>query len=206
MLKMQVIDKSGKKVKDISAGEEVFSFPVKEHLLWESVVNYRANQRRGTAHTKTRGEISGGGRKPWRQKGTGRARAGSNRSPIWRKGGTTFGPRNRDYSYKLPKQAKRNALKSALSMKFSDNRIMILDELEFNEPKTKLGAELMTALNLDSALFVDLHENKNLFLAMRNIPKVKTVDYRYLNVYDVLNYKTLVFTSRAFESFMEKIK
>lgn len=206
MLKMQVIDKSGKKVKDINAREEVFSFPVKDHLLWESVVNYRANQRRGTAHTKTRGEVRGGGRKPWRQKGTGRARAGSNRSPIWRKGGTTFGPRTKDYSYKLPKQAKRNALKSALSMKFSDNQIMILDELEFNEPKTKLGSELISALELDSALFVDLHENRNLFLSMRNIPKVKTVDYRYLNVYDVLNYKTLVFTSRAFESFMEKIK
>jgi len=206
MLKMQVIDKSGKKVKDIGAREEVFSFPVKDHLLWESVVNYRANQRRGTAHTKTRGEVRGGGRKPWRQKGTGRARAGSNRSPIWRKGGTTFGPRTKDYSYKLPKQAKRNALKSALSMKFSDNQIMIVDELVFNEPKTKLGAELMSALELDSALFVDFHENRNLFLSMRNIPKVKIVDYRYLNVYDVLNYKTLVFTSRAFESFMEKIK
>ncbi|MBN2245744.1 MAG: 50S ribosomal protein L4 [Candidatus Aminicenantes bacterium] len=206
MLKMQVIDKSGNKVKDINANEDVFSFPVKDHLLWESVVNYRANQRRGTAHTKTRGEVSGGGRKPWRQKGTGRARAGSNRSPIWRKGGTTFGPRARDYSYKLPKQAKRNALKSALSMKYSNNQIMVLDKLEFSEPKTKMGAELMSSLKLGSALFIDLNDNKNLFLSMRNIPKVKAVDYRYLNIYDVLYYDILVFTSRAFESFMEKIK
>jgi large subunit ribosomal protein L4 len=206
MLKMQVIDKSGNKVKDINAHEEVFSFPVKDHLLWESVVNYRANQRRGTAHTKTRGEVRGGGRKPWRQKGTGRARAGSNRSPIWRKGGTTFGPRARDYSYNLPKQAKRNALKSALSMKYSNNQILVLDKLEFSEPKTKIGVELMSSLKLGSALFVDFHENKNLFLAMRNIPKVKAVDYRYINTYDVMNYDTLVFTSRAFESFMEKMK
>ena len=203
---MQVIDKSGKKVKDINASEEVFSFPVKDHLLWESVINFRANQRRGTANTKTRREVRGGGRKPWRQKGTGRARAGSNRSPIWRKGGITFGPRTKDYSYKLPKKAKRNALKSALSLKFSNKQIMILNELEFDEPKTKIGAELLSSLNLDSVLFVDVHENKNLFLAMRNIPKVKAVDYRYLNVYDVLNYDKLVFTSRAFESFMEKIK
>ena len=206
MSKIQVIDQSGKRVSETNAPKEVFSYPVKEHLLYEAVVSFRANQRQGTASTKTRAEVKGGGRKPWRQKGTGRARAGSIRSPIWRKGGVTFGPKPRSYYYSLPKKAKRNALKSVLSMKLAEKQLLILKTLELKEPKTKDGAKLLEALKLDSALIVDDHKNKNLFLSLRNIPKIKAVDYNLVNVYDVLNHKWLVFTQKAFESLMEKLK
>ncbi len=193
-------------MREIAAPKEVFETPVKEHLIYEVVVNYRANQRRGTAATKTRAMVRGGGRKPWRQKGTGRARAGSTRSPLWRSGGTSFGPQPRDYSYSMPKKAKRLALKSALAAKLADEQLMVLDKLEFNEPKTKEGARLLNNLRLNSALFVDSHENKNLILSLRNIPKAKAVDYNQLNVYDILNYKGLVFSQKAFDSLMEKLK
>ena len=206
MSKIQVLDQSGKRVSEMNAPKEVFSYPVKEHLLYEAVVSFRANQRQGTASTKTRAEVKGGGRKPWRQKGTGRARAGSIRSPIWRKGGVTFGPKPRSYYYSLPKKAKKNALKSVLSMKLAEKQLLILKTLELKEPKTKDGAKLLEALKLDSALIVDDHQNKNLFLSLRNIPKIKAVDTNLINVYDVLNHKWLVFTQKAFESLMEKLK
>lgn len=206
MLKLKVLDQSGKKVTEISAPKEVLSAPVKESLLYDAVINYRANQRRGTASTKTRADVSGGGKKPWRQKGTGRARAGSNRSPLWRKGGTTFGPKPRDYSYNLNKKEKRNALRSALSQRFSEEHLLIVDKLEFGGPKTKEGAQLLSLLKIDSALIVDQHDNTNLFLSMRNIPKVKAVDFNQVNTYDVLNHNWLVFSKPAFESLMEKLK
>ena len=206
MSKVQVFDTNGNKVKEITAPQEVFATPLKEHLIYEAVVNYRANQRRGTAATKTRAMVRGGGRKPWRQKGTGRARAGSTRSPLWRSGGTSFGPQPRDYSYHMPKKAKRLALKSALAAKLADEQLLVLDKLEFKEPKTKEGAQLLSNLKLDSALFVDSHENKNLILSLRNIPKAKAVDYNQLNIYDVLSYKGLVFSQKAFDSLMEKLK
>jgi large subunit ribosomal protein L4 len=200
------MDSSGNKVKEISVPGGVLDAPLKEHLLYESVINYRANQRSGSAATKTRAMVRGGGRKPWRQKGTGRARAGSTRSPIWRKGGVTFGPSPRSYAYSMPKKAKRNALKSALSLKLSEKQLVVLDAIEFKEPKTKEGIKFLKGLNLDSALVVDNHENKNMFLSLRNIPKVKAIDFTNLNVYDVLNFKSLVFSQKAFESVMEKLK
>jgi len=203
---VQVIDTSGKKIKEVKAPDEIFAVPLKEHLLYEAVINYRANQRQGTASTKTRGDVRGGGRKPWRQKGTGRARAGSNRSPIWKGGGTTFGPRPRDYSYSLPKKAKKNALKSALSMKLAENQLLIVDALELKEPQTKQAVALIRGLKVDSVLIVDKHDNKNLFLSTRNIPKTKVVDVNQVNVYDVLNYNWLVLTKRAFDSLTEKLK
>jgi len=206
MAKVQILDQTGKKTKEINAPEDVLSYPVKEHLIYEAVVNYRANQRRGTASTKTRADVRGGGRKPWKQKGTGRARAGSTRSPLWRSGGTTFGPRPRDYSYKMPRKAKRNALKSALAMKFAEKQIMVLDGLKFKEPKTKEGVDFLKKLKIESALVIDSQENRNLFLSLRNIPKVKAVDFNQVNIYDVLNYKSLVFTQKAFESLMERLK
>ena len=205
MLTVQVLDKSGKKVKELKAPEEIFSFPEKEHLIYEAVINYRANQRRGTASTKTRAKVRGGGRKPWRQKGTGRARAGSTRSPLWRKGGVTFGPTPRDYGYRMPKKAKRNALKSVLSMRLAEKHLLVLDTLDFKEPKTKDGVKLLETLKLESALIVDRHDNKNLFLSLRNIPKVEVVDYNQVNVYSILNHKWLVITKKAFESLMEKL-
>lgn len=206
MGKLQVFDRSGNPAAEVVLPDSVFGYPDKGHLVYEAVVNYQANQRRGTAATKTRAEVSGGGRKPWRQKGTGRARAGSTRSPLWRKGGTVFGPQPRDYSYELPKKARRNALRSVLSRKFTDNQILVLREFDIKEPKTKEAAALLKAFNLDSALLVDSHENTNLFLSVRNLPKVKAVDVRTLNVYDVLNYKWLVFSQRALESAMERLK
>ncbi len=205
-MKVQVFDSTGKKIKEISAPESVFAVPPKEHLIYESIVAYRANQRQGTASTKTRAMVRGGGRKPWRQKGTGRARAGSTRSPLWRSGGVTFGPHPRDYSQQLPKKAKRQALKSALAAKLADNQLMVLESLEFKEPKTKQGLQLLKSLNLDSALFVDLHGNTNLILSMRNLPQVKTTDFNQLSVYDVLDHKGLIFSQRAFDSLMEKLK
>jgi len=206
MAKVQVFSQTGEKTKEIEVPKEVFSYPLKEHLIYEAVVNYRSNQRRGTASTKTRAEVRGGGRKPWRQKGTGRARAGSNRSPIWRKGGVVFGPRNRDYAYHIPKKARKNALKSALSLKFEENKILVLESLEFKEPKTKEGIKFLRNLGLESVLVVGSHENKNLFLCLRNIPLVKAIDQNQVNVYDVLNYESLVFTKKAFGSLMERLK
>lgn len=206
MPKIHILDKSGKAKSEIVLPEEIFTFPLKEHLLYEAITNYRSNQRRGTASTKSRGEISGGGRKPWRQKGTGRARAGSIRSPLWKKGGTVFGPKPRDYSYSLPKKAKRNALKSALSLKFAEKQFLILDDLALKEAKTKEGEKLLRSLNLDSALIVDSLENKNLFRSLRNIPKVKACDSSQVNVHDVLKHKWLVLSERAFESLMERLK
>ena len=206
MAKVQVFNQTGKKTKEIDAPKEVFSYPVKEHLIYEAVVNFRSNQRRGTASTKTRAEVRGGGRKPWRQKGTGRARAGSIRSPIWRKGGVVFGPKYRDYTYSIPKKARRNALKSALSMKLEENKILVLESLEFKEPKTKEGMKFLRDLGLESVLIIDSHENKNLFLSLRNIPLVKAIDQNQVNVYDVLNYESLVFTKKAFDSLVERLK
>ncbi|MHB8094822.1 MAG: 50S ribosomal protein L4 [Candidatus Aminicenantales bacterium] len=206
MLKLQVLDKGGKTAHEIELPENVFAYPAKDHLIYEAVINYQANQRRGTAATKTRSLVTGGGKKPWRQKGTGRARAGSSRSPLWRKGATTFGPKPKDYSYDIPKKARRNALKSALALKLKENQILVLQEFALAEAKTKLGSQWLKSLNVDSALVVDRTENKVLFLALRNIPKVKAVDARHLNVFDVLKHKWLVFSEQAFESVMERLK
>jgi len=203
---LEIVDIRKNKVGELTLPDEVFSYPIKEHLIYEAVVNYQANQRRGTACTKTRGEVSGGGRKPWRQKGTGRARAGSIRSPLWRKGGIIFGPKPRDYSYQIPKKAKRNALKSALSMKLRENKIIIVDNLELNEPKTKKGVEIIKNLEVNSGLFIDTNKNKNLILALRNIPKIKAVGWEDVNIYDVLLYDKIIFSKRGFDGLMERLK
>lgn len=200
------MDVTGKQVNEMTLPKEIFSYPEKQHLIYESVVNFQAKQRRGTASTKTRDEVRGGGRKPWRQKGTGRARAGSNRSPLWRSGGITFGPKNKDYGYRLPKKARRNALKSVLSQRVADKKFLVLESIDIKEPKTKKAAELLKTLKLDSALFVDNHRNRNFFLSMRNIPKAKVVDSGQLNIYDILAHEWLVFTREALESFMERWK
>lgn len=206
MQKVQVFDSSGNKIKEINAPKDIFSAPVNEHLLHEAVVNYRANQRQGTASTKTRAMVRGGGRKPWRQKGTGRARAGSIRSPLWRKGGVTFGPSLRDYSYQLPKKVRRSALKSALASKLAEKQLIVVESLKLKEPKTKEGIKLLESLNLRSALVIDSHENKNLILALRNVPRIKAVDHNQVNVYDILNHEKLVFSQQAFDSLMERLK
>ncbi len=206
MQKVQVTDASGNRTKDVSLPEKIFSHPVNEHLIYEAAVNYQANQRQGTASTKVRGEVQGSTRKPWRQKGSGRARAGSIRSPLWRKGGTVFGPQPRDYSYKLPKALKANALKSALSLKNQEKRILVLDSLILAAPKTKEAQKVLAALKLDSAVLVDSRANKNLFLAVRNIPKFKAVDPRLLTAFDVLKHNWLVMTEPALESLVARLQ
>ena len=205
MAKVQVLNETGQAAGEIDLPAAVFSYPVKDHLLYESVTQHRADLRRGTAATKTRAEVSGSNRKPWRQKGTGRARAGSIRSPLWRKGGITHGPQPRDYSYEMPRQARRNALKSALALRHEENRMLVLDEVSLTEPKTKDAAQWLASLNLDSAVIVDSRENRNLFLAVRNIPKIKAVDAAELSVFDVIGHNWLVFTQRAFESVIERM-
>lgn len=206
MLKLPVVTQEGKVNGEVSLPESVFSYPVKKHILYEAVVNYLANQRQGTASTKTRGEVSGSNRKPWRQKGTGRARAGSIRSPLWRKGGTVFGPKPRDYRYEIPKQVKRNALKAALALRFREKKLLLVDDLNLKQPKTKEAVELLKRLQVESALVVDLADNRNLFLAMRNLPQAKAVDVRTLNVYDILKYSWLVISQRAFNTLMSRFE
>ena len=206
MPKAQVLDKNGNSTAEVDLPDGIFAAPVNAHLLYEAALNYQANQRRGTATTKTRAEVSGSNRKPWRQKGTGRARAGATRSPLWRKGGTTFGPRPKDYGYALPKEAKTGALRSALAAKQADKALLIVGDLTLAAAKTKEAAQLLKGLKVDSALVVDVRENVRLFTAMRNIPKVKAVDWRAVNTHDVLNYKWLVLSRQAFESLVEKLK
>jgi len=206
MGKLQVFDLKGKQAAEVDLPDAVFAYPEKDHLVYEAVRNYQANQRQGTAATKTRSLVTGGGKKPWRQKGTGRARAGSSRSPLWRKGATTFGPKPRDYSYELPKKARRNALRSVLSQKLAANQVLVLDALDLKEAKTREAAALLKTFNLDSALFVDHHENANLFRSVRNLPRVKAVDVQALNVVDVLSHTWLVFSRKALESAMERLK
>jgi large subunit ribosomal protein L4 len=206
MAKLDILDRDGRSAAQMDLPEAIFAAPANDHLVYEAVVNFRANQRQGTAATKTRAAVSGGGKKPWRQKGTGRARVGSTRSPLWRKGGTVFGPQPRDYSSELPKKAKRGALRSALAHKLAAGDLIVASELEVKEPKTKEAVALLKAFRLDSALLVDLAANANLFLAVRNLARVKAVDVSGLNIYDVLAHKSLVFTRRAFEAVLEKLK
>ncbi len=205
MAKVQVVNASGQAAGEVELPAAVFSYPVKGHLLYESAVQHQAALRRGTAATKTRGEVTGSNRKPWRQKGTGRARAGGIRSPLWRKGGRIHGPQPRDYSYEIPRQARRSALKSALALRFGEKRLLVLDEVSVAEPKTKAAAKWLASLNLGSALIVDKNENRNLFLATRNIPKIKAVDASELSAFDVLGHEWLVFSRRALESVIERM-
>jgi large subunit ribosomal protein L4 len=206
MDKAQVIDKNGNVKAEIELPAGVFGYPVKTHLLYEAVTNYQANQRRGTAATKTRAMVSGSNRKPWRQKGTGRARAGATRSPLWRHGGTTFGPRPKDYGAVFPKDAKRNALRSALAAKYAEERLLVVDDLALEAPKTKDAARLLKGLKVNSAVVVDVPDNVHLFTALRNVPKVKAVAWSRLNTHDVLSHAWLVASRQAFLSLLERLK
>ncbi|MDP2688931.1 MAG: 50S ribosomal protein L4 [Deltaproteobacteria bacterium] len=196
---IEVLDKNGSKVSQIELNEAVYGGPVKEHLFYEVVKMQMANRRAGTASTKTKGEVSGGGVKPWKQKGTGRARSGSNRSPLWRHGGTVFGPTPRDYSYKVPKKVMKAALKSALALKLKDGNIKVYETLDLEAPRTKMAIELLNKANLASALIVIDGANRNLQLAVRNLKDFKVIEAGGLNVYDILDYDGLVITRSALE-------
>lgn len=203
MAQITLVDMNNKKVKDIDL-PGIFGAEVKVHLLHTAVVNQLANRRAGTAATKNRALVSGGGKKPWRQKGTGRARAGSIRSPLWRHGGTIFGPVPRDYSYSIPKKERRAALLSALSSKVNENKIIVLDKIELSEPKTRLMTELLARLGVkENALVLLSGENRNVVLAARNIPGVKVLRTQNLNVYDLLRYRYLITTEDAVEAMKE---
>jgi large subunit ribosomal protein L4 len=203
MASVAMVDMSNKKVKDVEL-PAVFGVEVKSHLLHSAVVNQLANRRAGTAATKTKGLVSGGGKKPFKQKGTGRARAGSSRSPLWRHGGTVFGPQPRDYSYSMPKKEKRAALVAALSSKVSEQRMILLDKLELAGPRTKQMAELLKALGVvESALVLITGENKNVSLATRNMPSIKVLRMENINVYDLLKYRYLITTQDALTAMQE---
>ena len=203
MANVAVYNMEGKEVGTIDLSDAVFGVEVNEHLVHMAVVQQLANKRQGTQKAKTRSEVSGGGRKPWRQKGTGHARQGSTRSPQWTGGGVVFAPKPRDYSFKMNKKEKRIALLSALSSKVADNKIVVLDAFNLDEVKTKKFAEVMSNLKVDKALVVIEGENKNVVLSGRNIPTVKVSATNEINTYDVLKYETLVVTKAAVEKLEE---
>jgi len=200
MPKVAVFNIKGEQVGEIELSDSIFAVEVRPDLMHRVVVNYLANQRLGTASTLTRAEVSGGGRKPWRQKGTGRARHGSIRSPLWRKGGIVFGPKPRSFKYKLPKKLKRLALKSALSSKVLDNELIVLDELTMEMPKTKEMIKILQNLKADKkSLIVIEDNNENVIKSARNIPGVMTTSADTLTVYDILNHDNLIMTKAAVE-------
>ena len=203
MANVSVYNIEGKEVGSIELNDAVFGVEVNEHLVHMAVVNQLANNRQGTQSAKTRSEVSGGGRKPWRQKGTGHARQGSTRSLQWTGGGVVFAPKPRDYSFKMNKKEKRAALCSALSSKVAESQIIVLDEFKLDEIKTKKFVEVMNNLKASKALVVLEGENKNVVLSGRNIPTVKVTATNEINTYDVLKYETLVVTKAAVEKLEE---
>ena len=203
MANVSVYNIEGNEVGTIDLNDAVFGVEVNEHLVHMAVVNQLANNRQGTQSAKTRSEVSGGGRKPWRQKGTGHARQGSTRSPQWTGGGVVFAPVPRDYSFKMNKKEKRAALCSALSSKVAESQIIVLDEFKLDEIKTKKFVEVMNNLKASKALVVLEGENKNVVLSGRNIPTVKVTATNEINTYDVLKYETLVVTKAAVEKLEE---
>ena len=197
MANVAVYNMEGKEVGTIELNDAVFGVEVNEHLVHMAVVQQLANKRQGTQKAKTRSEVSGGGRKPWRQKGTGHARQGSTRSPQWTGGGVVFAPTPRDYSFKLNKKEKRAALKSALTSKVQDNKLIVVDELKMDEVKTKKFAEVLGNIKAVKALVVTEEKNDNVILSARNIPGTKTTVADNMNVYDVMNAGTVVLTKAA---------
>ena len=203
MASVKVYDIEGKEVETLELNDSIFGVEINEHLMHLAVVGQLANSRQGTQSAKTRSEVSGGGRKPWRQKGTGHARQGSTRSPQWTGGGVVFAPKPRDYSFKMNKKEKRAALCSALSSKVAESQIIVLDEFKLDEIKTKKFVEVMNNLKASKALVVLEGENKNVVLSGRNIPTVKVTATNEINTYDVLKYETLVVTKAAVEKLEE---
>ena len=197
MALVDIYNVNKEKVGEVDLKEDIFGVEVKSYLLHEVVVWQRACRRKGTASTKTRGEVSGGGHKPWRQKGTGRARVGSNRNPVWRGGGTVFGPRPRSYAYSLPKKVRRAALKMALSSKLANGQLVVLEDYPFSAPKTKEFMQVMKNFDLEKVLFITSEGHEALELSARNVPYVQVLPTAGLNVYDILRYDHLVLLSPA---------
>ena len=203
MANVSVYNIEGKEVGTIDLNDAVFGVEINEHLVHMAVVNQLANNRQGTQKAKTRSEVSGGGRKPWRQKGTGHARQGSTRAPQWTGGGVVFAPTPRDYSFKLNKKEKRAALKSALTSRVEENKLIVVDEINFDEIKTKKFQEVLNNLSVSKALVVLEDGNKNAELSARNIADVKTAKTNTINVYDILKYNTVIVTKAAVQTIEE---
>ena len=203
MLKVDVLNMEGKKVGDIELNESVFGVEVNDIVVHTALVNYLANQRQGTQSTKTRAEVRGGGRKPWRQKGTGRARQGSIRAPQWIKGGIALGPKPRSYKYAIPKKMRQLALKSVLTSKVQEGNLVVVDKLELNEIKTKNMVNVLNNLKVNKALVVLDSKNLNVQASARNIENVKTSLVNTINVYDLLKYDSLVLTEDAIKKIKE---
>jgi large subunit ribosomal protein L4 len=204
MAQVDLINKANEPVGKAELPDDIFGVEVKKGLLHEVVLNHLANKRQGNASTKNRANVRGGGRKPFKQKGSGRARQGTIRSPLLRGGGIVFGPLPRDYSYNLPKKAKWAALSSALSAKFADGEIMVMDEINVTEPKTKAMVELLSGIGLkNNVLIIVPDKNINLELAVRNIPRVNVARVKELNVYSVLSHGKLIVTKDAVERMKE---
>ncbi len=198
MANVKVLDMNGQQVGDIELKDEIFAVEIKEHLIHSAVVQHLANRRQGTQSAKTRAEVRGGGRKPWRQKGTGRARQGSIRSPQWRGGGVVFAPKPRDYSFKINRKEKQIALKGALTSRVNEQKLIVLDSLTLDEIKTKKMVSVVNALNLKKALIVTEGESsRNVMLSTNNIQGIKTSAVNNINVYDILKYDTFVVTKEA---------
>ena len=197
MAKVSVYNIEGNKVGDMELNDAVFGVEVNEHLVHMAVVSQLANKRQGTQSAKTRSEVSGGGRKPWRQKGTGHARQGSTRAPQWTGGGIVFAPKPRDYSFKMNKKEKNLALKSVLTSKVAEDKLIVLDSISFDEIKTKKMVAVLNNLKADKALVVLNDNDKNVILSAKNIPDVKAALTNTINVYDILKYDKLIVTKDA---------
>lgn len=203
MANVKVFNMSGSEVGSIELNDSIFAVEVNTHVMHQAVVRYLANKRQGTQSALTRAEVRGGGRKPWRQKGTGRARQGSTRSPQWTGGGVVFAPKPRDYSFKLNKKVKRLALKSALTTKVNDGKFVVVDEINLPEMKTKEMVKVLNNLNVNKSLVVLEDANEKAVVAARNIPTVKTASVSTINVYDILKYDSVVVTKAAVEKIEE---
>ena len=203
MANVSVYNMEGKEVGTIELNDAVFGVEVNEHLVHMAVVSQLANKRQGTQKAKTRSEVSGGGRKPWRQKGTGHARQGSTRAPQWTGGGVVFAPTPREYTIKLNKKERRLALKSVLTAKVQENKFIVLDELKLDEIKTKKFQAVLNNLNVNKAMVVLNDNDKNVVMSAKNIPNVITAQTNTINVYDILKYNTMIVTKAAVETIQE---
>lgn len=198
MPKVNVYNMQGELVEEMELSEEIFGVEINEHVVYEVVKNQLANRRQGTQSAKTRAEVRGGGRKPWRQKGTGRARQGSIRSPQWKGGGVVFAPKPRDYSYSVPKKVRRLALKSVLTDKLQNNEMIVVDQLSFDAPKTKEMKKVLANLKADKkALIVMAEKDANVIRSANNIPNIATTLVNTINVYDILKYNSFIITKEA---------
>ncbi|RLB04806.1 MAG: 50S ribosomal protein L4 [Deltaproteobacteria bacterium] len=206
MATCEVYNFTKEKVGELELKDHIFMAPIKHHLFYEVVKWQLAKRRQGSASTKGRSAVRGGGRKPWRQKGTGRARAGTIRSPLWRGGGVVFGPQPRDYSYPLPKKVRRAALRSALSLRYQEGKLLLLEDLLLPEIKTKAFIKVMEDLGVKNALIVTDGENLNLERSARNVPWVKVLRWEGLNVFDILKYEHLIILKPALEKIEERLE